>query len=232
VALLAAQTSELVQVRVCMALAAVAVDSFILTLDLMAVCAEQVVVYPFEFELCLFFMVECLRLPVERSVALAAILIELPFVYIFMAVYALLRLGLVLLVLMAFIALGILMFADKGVLRFKVVVKCRLFPVFRVMAFLAEAAQLLFMHILLLVASKAFLGGLAVFTLRMTLIALRFFMFPAQLECAVLCGMVVGCLFPTLCGMAGFTCFILELSFMRVFMAVSSLACLEVSLVV
>lgn len=47
VALLAAQTSELVQVRVCMALAAVPVDPFILTLDLMAVCAEEVVVYPF-----------------------------------------------------------------------------------------------------------------------------------------------------------------------------------------
>ena len=46
-ALLAARTSELVQVRVCMALAAVPVDPFILTLDLMAVCAEKVVVYPF-----------------------------------------------------------------------------------------------------------------------------------------------------------------------------------------
>lgn len=46
-ALLAAQASELVQMGVCMALAAVAVDPFILTLDPMAVCAEQVVVYPF-----------------------------------------------------------------------------------------------------------------------------------------------------------------------------------------
>lgn len=47
VALLAARTSKLVQVRVCMALAAVAVDPFILSLDLMTVCAEEVVVYPF-----------------------------------------------------------------------------------------------------------------------------------------------------------------------------------------
>ncbi len=47
VALLTARTSELVQVWVCMALYAVAVDPFILTLDPMAVCAEEVVVYPF-----------------------------------------------------------------------------------------------------------------------------------------------------------------------------------------
>lgn len=47
VALLAARISKLVQVRVCVALAAVAVDPFILTLDLMAVRAEEVVVYPF-----------------------------------------------------------------------------------------------------------------------------------------------------------------------------------------
>jgi len=177
-------------------------------------------------------MVKGLGLPVERSVTFAAILIELPFMYVFMAVYAPLLLGFVLFILMAFLTLGILMLADKGILRITVVVKGRLLPVFRVMAFLAEAAQLLFMHILLLVATKAFLGGLAVFTLRMTFIALRLFVFPAQLECAVLCGMVVGCLFPTLCCMAGFTCLILELSFMRVFMAVSSFACLEVCLVV
>ena len=46
-ALLAARTSKLVQVLVCMALAAIAVDPFIFPLDLMAVCAEKVVVYPF-----------------------------------------------------------------------------------------------------------------------------------------------------------------------------------------
>jgi len=137
VALLAARTPELVQVRVCMALAAVAVDPFILTLDLMAVCTEQVIVYPFEFEPCLFFMVKGLGLPVEWSVALAAVLIELPFMYVLMAVYAPLLLGLVLFLLMAFIAFGILMFANKRELRFKVVVKGRLLPVFRVMAFLA-----------------------------------------------------------------------------------------------
>ena len=83
-------------------------------------------------------MVKGLGLPVEWSVALAAVLIELPFMYVLMAVNTSLILGLVLFLLMAFIAFGILMFADKGVLRVKVVVKGRLLPVFRVMAFLAE----------------------------------------------------------------------------------------------
>lgn len=227
-ALLAARTSELVQVRVCMALAAIAVDPFILTLNFMTVCAEQVVVYPFEFELCLFFMVKGLWLPVERSVTLAAILIELPFVYVFMTVNAPLILCLILLVLMAFLALGVLMLADKGILRITVVVKGRLLPVFRVMAFLAEAAKLLFVDILLLVAAQAVLGGLDVSPLSMAFIARGFIMFPAQLEFAVRFGMFVGRFFPALCCMAGITCLVLELSLVRVFMAVSSIACLVV----
>lgn len=132
-------------------------------------------------------MVKGLGLPVERSVTLAAILIELPFMYVFMAVYAPLLLGLVLFLLMAFLTLGILMLADKGILRITVVVKGRLLPVFRVMAFFAEAAKLLLMHILLLVAAQAVLGGLAVSPLSMAFLALGLFMFPAELEFTVLC---------------------------------------------
>ncbi len=58
-------------------------------------------------------MVKGLRLPVERSVALAAILIELAFMYVLMAFYAFFLLCLVLLVLMAFFTPGILMLANK-----------------------------------------------------------------------------------------------------------------------
>lgn len=61
-------------------------------------------------------MIKGLGLPVERSVTLAAILIELPFMYVFMAVYAPLLLCLVLFILMAFIAFGILMLAYKGII--------------------------------------------------------------------------------------------------------------------
>lgn len=182
VALLATTASELVQVRVCMTLVAVPVGPFILTLYPMAVCAEQVIVYPFQFKPCLFLMIKGLRLPVKRSMTLAAILVKLAFMYIFMAINASLVLGLILLLLMAFIALCVLMLANKGVLGIAVVVKGRLLPVFRIMTFLAEAAQFLLMNIFLLVATQAFFGGLAVFPLCMTFIALGLFMLSAQLE--------------------------------------------------
>ncbi len=173
-------------------------------------------------------MVKGLGLPVERSVTLAAILIELPFMYVFMAVYAPLLLGFVLFILMAFLALSILMLADKRIVGITIMVKGRLLPVFRVMAFIAEAAKLLFMNILLLVAAQAVLGGLAVFALSMAFIAQRLFMFPAQLEFTVLCGMVVGCLFPALCCMAGITSLVLKLSLVRIFMTVTCIACLGI----
>lgn len=173
-------------------------------------------------------MVKGLGLPVERSVTLAAILIKLAFMYVFMAVYAPFCLCLILFILMAFLTLGILMLANKGEHRLEIVVEGRFLPVFRIMAFLAQAAKLLFMHILLLVATQAVLGGLAVFTLRMAFIAQRLFMFSAQFKCAVLCGMVVSCLFPTLCCMAGITCLVLKLSLMRIFVAVRGVACLVI----
>jgi len=84
------------------------------------------------------------------------------------------------------------------------------------------------MHILLLVAAQAVLWGLAVSPLSMAFLTRGLLMFPAQLEFAVLCGMFVCCLFPALCCMAGITCLILELSLVRVFMAVCCIACLVV----
>lgn len=85
-----------------------------------------------------------------------ALLLELTFVDILMAVFAFLSLGLVFSVFMAFLALCINVLPYERELGLGVVIKGIFFPVFGVMAFLANIPKLPLVDIVFLVAVYAF----------------------------------------------------------------------------